>query len=154
MSGLARLKGFEPPTHGLEGRCSILLSYRRISPRSSVEAGSGRTIPADRNRFYHKAPRLSTPFLQKIFRVFCRVLPPVLAVFPSFFPIFYIFVTKILEKDAFPPHPTLANRLKILYNLRTETTGFLRPAFQRHTAIQFPKGELISYGQEVRVSVY
>ena len=27
---LARLEGFEPPTHGLEGRCSILLSYRRI----------------------------------------------------------------------------------------------------------------------------
>ena len=27
---LARLKGFEPLTHGLEGRCSILLSYRRI----------------------------------------------------------------------------------------------------------------------------
>ena len=27
---LARLEGLEPPTHGLEGRCSILLSYRRM----------------------------------------------------------------------------------------------------------------------------
>ena len=27
---LARQKGFEPLTHGLEGRCSILLSYWRI----------------------------------------------------------------------------------------------------------------------------
>ncbi len=27
---MARLQGFEPGTYGLEGRCSILLSYRRI----------------------------------------------------------------------------------------------------------------------------
>ena len=27
---MARLEGIEPPTHGLEGRCSIQLGYRRI----------------------------------------------------------------------------------------------------------------------------
>ena len=27
---MAHLEGFEPPTHGLEGRCSIRLSYRSI----------------------------------------------------------------------------------------------------------------------------
>ena len=27
---MARLEGLEPPAHGLEGRCSIQLSYRRM----------------------------------------------------------------------------------------------------------------------------
>jgi hypothetical protein len=27
---MARLEGIEPPTPGLEGRCSIQLSYRRV----------------------------------------------------------------------------------------------------------------------------
>ena len=35
---MARLKGFEPLTHCLEGSCSIQLSYRRIS-----HAAAGRT---------------------------------------------------------------------------------------------------------------
>ena len=30
LKSLARLEGFEPPTHGLEVRCSVLLSYRRF----------------------------------------------------------------------------------------------------------------------------
>ena len=33
---LARLKGFEPLTHCLEGSCSILLSYRRTLQNSEL----------------------------------------------------------------------------------------------------------------------
>ena len=35
---LARLEGLEPPTYGLEGRCSILLSYRRTFKINIINA--------------------------------------------------------------------------------------------------------------------
>ena len=38
---LVRLKRFELLTHGLEGRCSIQLSYRRIRHAFEVESGAG-----------------------------------------------------------------------------------------------------------------
>ena len=33
---VARLVGFEPTTYGLEGRCSIQMSYRRITQNSAL----------------------------------------------------------------------------------------------------------------------
>ena len=38
---MARQKGFEPLTHGLEGRCSILLSYRHIFSQAIATFGAG-----------------------------------------------------------------------------------------------------------------
>ena len=38
---MARLEGFEPPAHGLEGRCSIRLSYRRKPQDGSSEGFAG-----------------------------------------------------------------------------------------------------------------
>ena len=37
---MARLKGFEPLAHGLEGRCSILLSYRHRQLRFGAGDGN------------------------------------------------------------------------------------------------------------------
>ena len=46
---VARLEGIEPPTHGLEGRCSIRLSYRRVqkflATCGALVKRSGRTVP-------------------------------------------------------------------------------------------------------------
>ena len=50
---LARQKGLEPLTHGLEGRCSIQLSYWRNLRRKQEEH------PADNLRLYHHSMDLS-----------------------------------------------------------------------------------------------
>ena len=72
---LARLKRFELLTHGLEGRCSIQLSYRRIltRPQMKVERvmGIGPTRPAwkagilplNYTRTYH----VSTSYRQRLY---------------------------------------------------------------------------------------
>ena len=39
---MARLEGIEPPTYGLEIRCSIQLSYRRIAEPAQSEVGFAR----------------------------------------------------------------------------------------------------------------
>ena len=36
FASVARQKGFEPLTHGLEGRCSFHLSYWRVSGRADL----------------------------------------------------------------------------------------------------------------------
>ena len=48
---MARLQGFEPGTYGLEGRCSILLSYRRIDFRIRIVS----ELSTDVNRFFEKS---------------------------------------------------------------------------------------------------
>ncbi len=46
MQAMVRLAGFEPATYGLEVRCSIQLSYRRIPTMLMVSLVSGGTIQA------------------------------------------------------------------------------------------------------------
>ena len=64
---LARLEGLEPPAHGLEGRCSIQLSYRRM-PAGRLPNVLWRiiqrntSVSADRNVLYHRTQGVSTDF--------------------------------------------------------------------------------------------
>ena len=41
---MARLEGLEPPTYGLEGRCSILLSYRRLNFKNIIIFSACQTV--------------------------------------------------------------------------------------------------------------
>ena len=57
---MACLKGFEPLTHGLEGRCSIQLSYRHKMERvkgiePSRPAWKAGILPLNYTRIYHCA---------------------------------------------------------------------------------------------------
>ena len=62
---LARLEGLEPPAHGLEGRCSIQLSYRRMPQdgfRSYRRFQWKPAVSADRYVLYHCDFAVSTDF--------------------------------------------------------------------------------------------
>ena len=53
--GMVGLEGFEPPTHGLGNRCSILLSYRPmaqrvLSPCNSCKAYHCEAVPVHASR--------------------------------------------------------------------------------------------------------
>ena len=56
---LARLQGFEPWTYGLEGRCSILLSYRRIQEfQSYILTRNGAPV-----NFFSRIPQRKIAYL-------------------------------------------------------------------------------------------
>ena len=64
---LARLEGLEPPAHGLEGRCSIQLSYRRMTAGRLPTVlwrifQRNASVSADRYVLYHREKSVSTDF--------------------------------------------------------------------------------------------
>ena len=66
---LVRLEGLEPSTLGLEGRCSVQLSYRRFAGKHTHQTGWSTAIP---KRVLKDALRLEwhvdTSHMQKIGR--------------------------------------------------------------------------------------
>ena len=75
------LKGFEPPTHGLEGRCSIQLSYRLTTSDSLDVTLHFHADCCQRAIVYHMSVEIASTFFK--FLSFFAVL---LQSFPQPFP--------------------------------------------------------------------
>gem|GEM_PF-2252082 len=59
---MARPRGFEPLTHGLEGRCSIQLSYGRVMSGSFARNGRDQIMPSCRSHFNKTFISATIPF--------------------------------------------------------------------------------------------